>query len=225
MRYAKSCLMVMTAALALGVLALRERAAATAGNTALSETTSAKAATSPRAASVVHAAPTHTTNAEATEAALLQTPQGRAYRERAAFEQQARRFFSQAAETDPASREHEAASLEDAITHYEQARQLSAGEAMHLRLGLIQATVADEVERGARMAELIARYQSDGARREAQFVQQQSNDAAFAEYRRRESMIVAQVMEMTQFPGGITQQEYLRQRLQQERELLLPGSH
>ncbi|MCQ4165059.1 hypothetical protein [Tahibacter harae] len=218
MRYAKRLIALLSVLLAVSVLMLilrgNGRGAATAR---LAAPPTAVAAPPPKTAAATAEA-TGAVAAVRVEPGLLQTPQALAYFEREAFEQQARRFFDTAAQLDPAAREREAAGLEQAVDRYEAARQLSAGEAMNLRLGLIQATVADEVERGARQAELIARYRQDGARREAQFMQQQAADAAFADYKRREAQIVTEVMALPQIPDGLTREEYLRRRLQRERE-------
>lgn len=150
-------------------------------------------------------------------AVLQQTPEVRAWQERQAFEARTRTFFADAARLEPAARRQQAAALQADIDRYEKASQLSAGEAMNLRLGLIQAEESDEVERGARMAEIVAAYRQDGARREAQWQQALQDDAAFADYKRREQTIVAEVMALQQIPGGLSRDEYLRQRLLAER--------
>lgn len=223
MRYARSLSVTAAVLLVATVLVLLRDSGRDSADARIAAPAAAVPAPQRRTAARMTAA---TTTAQAGAAAstalvepgLLQTPQAKAYFEREAFEQQARHFFARAAQLDPAAREREAASLENAVTRYEDGRQLSAGEAMNLRLGLIQATTADAVERGARQAELIARYQRDGARREARFAQQQAADTAFADYKRREAQVVAEVMALAQIPGGLTREEYLRQRLQHERE-------
>ena len=150
--------------------------------------------------------------------ALLQTPEAKAWLQRQAFEQRARRFFAGAAELDAATREGQAKALEADIDAYEQRRQLSAGEAMNLRLGLVQASEADEGRRAERMAEIITRYELDAQRREAQWQQRQNQDASFLQYKSREQIVVAEVMALGAIPGGLSRDEYLRQRLQAERE-------
>ena len=225
MRYAKR-LIVTTAVLlaaAAAVLLLRDTSRSAAPARLAVPSVAAVATPLHRTIATTTAASSTAASAAVVEPGLLQTPQAKAYFEREAFELQARRFFDTAAQLDPAVRAREAASLESAVARYEAARQLSAGEAMNLRLGLIQATVTDTVERGARQAELIARYQQDGAQRAARFARQQAADAAFADYKQREAQIVTEVMALTQIPGGLTREEYLRQRLQRERERLTPG--
>ncbi len=158
--------------------------------------------------------------------ALLDTPEARAYLEREQFNERARRFFADAAQADAASthaastdamRAREAQWLDAAIGRYERERQLSAGEAMNLRLGLIQASGLPEDERAARMATVVSDYERDGARREAQWAAQQRSDAAFVQYKSREQAIVADVMAMAQIPDGLSRDEYLRRRLEAER--------
>lgn len=150
--------------------------------------------------------------------ALLQTPEAKAWLQRQAFEQNARRFFAGAAGLDAATRVAQAKAIEADVDAYEQRRQLSAGEAMNLRLGLVQAIEADEGRRAERMAEIVTHYELDAQQREAQWQQQQNQDASFFQYKSREPIVVAEVMAMATIPGGLSRDEYLRQRLQAERE-------
>jgi hypothetical protein len=153
--------------------------------------------------------------------ALLATPEAQAWQRREQFNQRARDFFATAAQMSPEAREREAREIDATIDGYESSRQLSAGEAMTLRIGLIQATTDDEVLRADRIAALVARYESDGLRREAQWAVQLRGDPAFTAYKAREQAVVAEVMALAQIPGGITREEYLRQRLQAERVALM----
>ena len=59
--------------------------------------------------------------------------------------------------------------------------------------------------------------------REAAFVAQQQADPRMQRYKAREKTVVAEVMAMTIIPGGLTRDEYLRQRLQLERERAFDG--
>ena len=70
---------------------------------------------------------------------------------------------------------------------------------------------------------LAERYRADAARREAAFVAQQQADPRMQRYKAREKAVVAEVMAMTTIPGGLTRDEYLRERLQRERELAFDG--
>ncbi len=151
------------------------------------------------------------------DAALLDTPEARAYLEREQFNDRARRFFADATHSDAPVDAGEAQWIEAAIGRYERERHLSAGEAMNLRLGLIEATGLPEAERAERMAAVVTAYGSDGERREAQWLAQQRSDAAFAQYKSREQTIVAEVMAMARIPDGLSRDEYLRRRLEAER--------
>lgn len=149
---------------------------------------------------------------------LLATPKARDYQQRKQFQSDAHDFFRKAASLGPAERERRAQALRQDIERYENASELSAGESMLLRIGLIQATVADEAQQAAMVQQLAARYRADAKRREQQWVEQQQHDTRFQAYKQRERVVVAEVLAMQQIPGGVTRDEYLRQRLQAERE-------
>lgn len=151
------------------------------------------------------------------DAALLDTPEARAYLEREQFNERARRFFAETARRDEPARAREAQWIEAEIGRYEHERQLSAGEAMNLRLGLVEVSGLPEAERAERMADIVLRYERDGERREAQWAAQQRGNAAFAQYKSREQAIVAEVMAMARIPDGLSRDEYLRRRLEAER--------
>ena len=74
----------------------------------------------------------------------------------------------------------------------------------------------------ARQAEQVAaiadRYRAHADRRMAAFLEQQRNDPRFQAYKAREAQVVAEVMAATTIPAGLTRDQYLRQRLQEERE-------
>lgn len=159
-------------------------------------------------------------SAPGTTAALLDTPEARRWQQRQDFDASVRDFFATAATLDPAERQRRAERIGQGIDEYEAQRQLSAGEASNLRLGLIQATEPDEGRRAERMAEMRLHYQLDAQRREAQWAQQQAADAGFARYKERERIVVAEVMALATIPQGLSRDEYLRRRLQAEREAL-----
>ncbi|WP_313914550.1 hypothetical protein [Tahibacter sp.] len=151
------------------------------------------------------------------DAALLDTPEARAYLEREQFNDRARRFFADATHSDAPADPREAQWIEAEIGRYERERHMSAGEAMNLRLGLIEASGLSDAERAERMAAIVTAYGRDGERREAQWVAQQRSDAAFVQYKSREQVIVAEVMAMARIPDGLSRDEYLRRRLEAER--------
>lgn len=138
---------------------------------------------------------------------------------RASFNEQAREFFAQAPALPPAEARRRAALLSQELSRIEQAGGLSAGETFLLRAGLIRATESDERQQAAQIRELKARYQISSRQRTAQATAQ--SDPMFQLYKVRESQIVAEVMSLQSIPDGLSREEYLRRRLQAEREQLL----
>lgn len=155
---------------------------------------------------------------EATQAALIRSPQARAYRDRQGFRDGAKRFFRDAAALSAAERARQAQAVERGIDDYERAGELSAGETMLLRVALIQATVPDQAEQMRQVEALAAQYRAQAERRNAQYLAQQRNDPRFRSYKQREAAVVAEVLDLREIPGGLSRDEYLRQRLQAERE-------
>lgn len=151
--------------------------------------------------------------------ALLNRPQVRGYQARLDFQNNAQRFFAEAGKLDQASRRRQAQALEADIDRYQNAGELSAGETVMLRIGLIRATESDQAAQIEQISDLVARYQVHAERRNAAFLQSQRNDPAFNDYKARESRVVAEVMAMKSIPDGLSRNEYLRQRLQHEREI------
>ena len=137
---------------------------------------------------------------------------------RGAFHERAREFFAAAPALDPAERERQARELELGIDEFEASGALSAGEALLMRSALIRETVTDPLEQSQAMGELQTHYRVAA---EARAATPSPPDPAFELYRAREAEIVRQVMAMSEIPGGESRDEYLRQRLQAEREALL----
>jgi aspartate carbamoyltransferase catalytic subunit len=150
--------------------------------------------------------------------ALQASLQAQTFRERQDFEARAKRFLQQASSLGDVERSEQARALTASIDRYEREGGLSAGEALLLRSGLIKATVADEQEQALQIADVMQRYRSDAERRMAQHLAQQQRDPNFQDYKTRERAIVAEVMALREIPGGLSRDEYLRQRLQQARE-------
>lgn len=139
--------------------------------------------------------------------------------ERARFNERAREFFAQAPALSPEEARHRADDLSQELSRIEQAGGLSAGETFLLRAGLIRATVTDEQQQMEQMRALRERYVADARQRNAQAAAQP--DPMFQLYKVRESQIVAEVMSLQMIPDGQSRDEYLRRRLQAEREQLL----
>lgn len=139
--------------------------------------------------------------------------------ERARFNERAREFFAQAPALSPAEARQRADDLSQELSRIEQAGGLSAGETFLIRAGLIRATVADEQQQMAQIRALKDRYEADARQRNA--VASGQSDPMFDLYKVREGQIVAEVMSLSTIPNGLTREEYLRRRLQTEREQLL----
>lgn len=142
--------------------------------------------------------------------------------ERARFNERAREFFAQAPALSPEEARRRAAELSEELSRIEQAGGLSAGETFLLRAGLIRSTVADEQEQLAQIRALKERYQAQTRQQNAQASAQA--DPMFQLYKVRESQIVAEIMSLQAIPDGLSRDEYLRRRLQAEREQLLGGA-
>ena len=149
---------------------------------------------------------------------LRNSPQARAWRSRKQFEAEARAFVRDAPGLSTAERRARADRLEAEIRDREHAGELSAGESMLLRAAMIQAQAGTTEEEAQRLAALVQRYREDAARRESAWIAQQRNDPRMQRYKTREQAVVAEVMAMDEVPGGLSRDEYLRRRLQEERE-------
>ena len=136
---------------------------------------------------------------------------------------QARAFAHDAAKLPTGERERRAQALETQIEARERSGELSAGETMLLRAAMIEASSSSKEEQAARLAALVERYRADAVRREAAFAARQRADPRMQRYKAREKAVVAEVMAMQEIPGGLTRDQYLRQRLQVERERAFGG--
>lgn len=149
---------------------------------------------------------------------LRATPQARAWQGRERFEQDARDFIRDAPHMTAMQRDAEARRLEAEIAQRERAGELSAGESMLLRAAMIEAQAGTDEEQARQLAGLVQRYRDDAAQREAAWLARQQRDPNMRRYKTREQAVVAEVMAMETFPDGMTRDQYLRERLQQERE-------
>ena len=150
--------------------------------------------------------------------ALSNSPQARAWEERQAFEARVREFLRDASALGAVERSEQARALSASIDRYEKEGSLSAGESLLLRIGLIKATVAGEAQQAEQMAALMDRYHQHADQRMQAYAMEHASDPRFRGYKARERAIVAEVLALRSFPGGMTRDEYLRQRLQQARE-------
>lgn len=140
---------------------------------------------------------------------------------RLAFHARTRAFFAQAPALSVAERTARAKEIEAGVEEYERRGELSASEALLLRIALIHEAVADPSQQAQQIAAVEDRYRVETQRRQAAHAAQR--DPMFELYKLRESAIVTNVMAMREIPGGLSRDEYLRQQLQSERELLEGG--
>lgn len=150
--------------------------------------------------------------------ALKNSPQAQAWEERQAFEARARRFMKDASRLGAVQRSEQARALSASIDRYESQGGLSAGESLLLRTGLIKATVDGETKQAEQIAALMDRYRQHADQRMDAYATQHAGDPRFQDYKARERAIVVEVMALHAIPGGLSRDEYLRQRLQQARE-------
>ncbi len=153
-------------------------------------------------------------------AASASTPEARADQSRLAFERQARAFLRDAPRLDGATRMAQARALSDDIDRREQNRELSGDEAMMMRVGLIQVAVKDPRERARQVQEVINRHHEQNAIRQRTLLAQQRRDDKLKAYKAQEAIIVSEVLAMQSYPGGLSRDAYLRQRLQTARDTI-----
>jgi hypothetical protein len=159
------------------------------------------------AAAVVAPAPQAAAAAPAPSVPVL-----REHEARTAFHERVRSFFAQAPILPSEEKQRTARELDAEIVEYERRRELGAAEALTLRLALIRETT-QEGEQLERMQALRDSYR-------AREPVQQAADPMFELYKAREQEIVGHVQSLREIPGGLTREEYLRERLQREREEL-----
>lgn len=144
-----------------------------------------------------------------------EAPALQAYRARQLFAQRVSEFFAQSETLSAAAREAEATALLVQVEQFEARGELSAAEAVSLRLGLLRSS-ADEVEFTTQATHIIEAYQARHAQAMAEYLA--NPPAAFVDYKARERAIVEEVRQLETIPGGISRGQYLRERLQAARE-------
>lgn len=151
---------------------------------------------------------------ERAAAQALESPQGREFARRLGFQADYRAFLQQAPGLSVAERETRGAALQAEIERREAEGELALNEALLLQLGMAKVLYAEEAQQKVEVERLMASYRQRSAEREAL----RQPDARFAAYKQDEARIVAEVMALTSIPGGLSRDEYLRQRLQEARE-------
>ncbi len=143
----------------------------------------------------------------------------RAYRDRLAFEQALRSHFHDAEAVPVPQRGAEALRLHAQVEDYERDGGLSAGEAALLKIALLQSAEAEPGQGLDQVEALLLDYLERYERRMQELVT--NPPPGFVEYKDREREIVDEILAGAPVPDGLSREEYLRRRLQQERERLL----
>jgi hypothetical protein len=147
--------------------------------------------------------------------ALLDNPKVKAYAQRLEFEDDLHEFFANAAALPEQERRALADALRDRMNEYEESAQMSAPEAALIQLAMIQILEPDEEAAKAAAQKLMDRYRAESGARMQAWLDKPKPD--FERYKAREKAIVEEVMAMDDIPGGLTRDQYLRERLQEAR--------
>ncbi len=141
------------------------------------------------------------------------TPGAAKQRSHQAFQDMARKFLREAPNMSPEIRLERARALAREVEARERAGELTGEEAVLIRIGLIQAAVVDDTERVRQAQAVVDHYREQSAQRQAATAARQQQDARQREYKAREAEIVAEVLAMSSYPGGLSRDDYLRLRL------------
>jgi len=147
--------------------------------------------------------------------ALLENPKVKAYAQRLEFEDDLHEFFANAAALPEQERRALADALRNRMNEYEESAQMSAPEAALIQLAMIQILEPDEEAAKAAAQQLMDRYRAESGARLQAWLEEPRPD--FERYKAREKAIVEEVMAMDDIPGGLTRDQYLRERLQEAR--------
>jgi hypothetical protein len=147
--------------------------------------------------------------------ALLDNPKVKAYAQRLEFEDDLHDFFANAPSLPEQERRALADALQERMNEYEGSVQMSAPEAALIQLAMIQILEPDEEAAKAAAQQLMDRYRAESGARLQAWLEEPRPD--FERYKAREKAIVEEVMAMDDIPGGLTRDQYLRERLQEAR--------
>ena len=141
------------------------------------------------------------------------TPELERYRDTIAFGEAVRAFFDGYRELGKAERAARAEQLLAQVEARERDGQLLAQEALVLRLGVLRATVDDPAVVESESRRIVDDYQ----RRAEQAAANRVPDPRDAQYQTRQAEIAREVMALEEIPGGVSREEYLRERLRELR--------
>lgn len=151
----------------------------------------------------------------AEQQALLDSPQTLELANRLDFEEELHTFFAKAKGLSSDELAAEAAMLEQRLAEYERLGQVSAAENLMVRIAMTKLTIEDEAAQKQALQGLIDRQNAAAQARKEEWLAKPRPE--FEAYKQQEKQIVKEVMAMDQVPGGLTRNEYLRQRLLEAR--------
>lgn len=143
--------------------------------------------------------------------AVMSHPNVKRYLEREARKEKLQQYF-----TDVSAHDNKA-EVWELIGQIERDGGMLAYEGMALKLAWLERHSDSEAAFSEASEQVLAEYRAR-AERSVGTYDPYKDLPGFAEYKAREQDIVAEVSEMTQIPGGLSKQEYLRKRLLAARE-------
>jgi hypothetical protein len=141
------------------------------------------------------------------------TPELARHHEAIAFSDAVRAFFDGYRELGEVERAARAEDLLARIEARERDGLLLAQEALVLRLGVLRATVDDPAVLDSESRRVVEDYQ----RRAEQAAANRVPDPRDAQYQTRQAEIAREVMALDDIPGGVSREQYLRERLRELR--------
>jgi hypothetical protein len=142
-----------------------------------------------------------------------ESPELARHRNALAFQSAVRDFFDSSARLGEAERRARADALLAQIEARESSGALRAPEALMLRLGVARALEDDPAVLESEMRRISEEYREAQERAAASHVP----DPRDARYQRAQADIAREVMAIQDIPGGLTREEYLRERLRDAR--------
>ena len=151
----------------------------------------------------------------AEQQALLENPETLKLANRLDFEEELHTFFAKADGLSSEERAAEAAMLEQRLADYQRKGQVSAAESLMVRIAMTKLTIEDEAAQKQALQGLIDRQNAAAQARKEEWLAKPRPE--FEAYKQQEKQIVKEVMAMDKVPAGLTRNEYLRQRLLEDR--------
>lgn len=152
---------------------------------------------------------------------MLEDPRVIEFTERLAFESELRTFFDSAPELGQQQLREQSRNIEQELGRYEERGEVSAPEALMVRLALAKVVETDPERRQQAIQTLTEHYTEQSEARLSAWKAEPKPE--FESYKQREKAIVAEVMAMDTIPGNMSRSDYLRQRLQEARVETMGG--